>query len=36
VSYAKENTDLPPEPDYKKIDEFVMSIVQEYLLNDEI
>ena len=35
LDYAKENTDLPDKPNYKKIDEFVMS-VNERVVRGEI
>lgn len=35
LDYAKENTDLPDSPDYKKINEFVAS-VNERVVRDEI
>ena len=35
LDYAKENTDLPDSPDYKKINEFVAS-VNERVVRGEI
>ena len=35
LAYAKENTSLPDKPDYKKINEFVMS-VNERVVKGEI
>jgi len=35
LEYAKQNTSLPDKPDYKKIDEFVMS-VNERVVKGEV
>ena len=35
MDYAKENTDLPEKPDYKKINDFVMD-VNERIVKGEV
>ena len=34
IKYAKENTDLPENPNYKEINEFVMSVNERVVKNE--
>ena len=34
LKYAKENTSLPKNPDYKKINEFMMSVNERVVKNE--